>query len=441
LAVLAVEALVGLFVVARTPADLQARLLFALVFFFGVTLVVWVRLSLSEVSLAAAPAGAAGAVSGAARHATARPASLAERLAAVPRQFWFGSALVIGLWWIFMRYTRWPSIVKKSQLEYIVTQTAPNTFGEMVSRESLPYWLHWIPMGINLNENNAMGMAFAFLIGGAVAAIVLPNGAIERVRRSRGFSGSLMGGLMGAPLMMCSACSVPVAAGWRQRGAGIETTLGVVGGSALLNIVGLATIWALFPSQMAWARIVASLGMVLVVTPLVGYIVRRGTVEKDDPYAGLPAPIVTVPVEPVPWTRAGVNALRSWWLHSVHIAYRLFLPMVGATFLAAIARLVISPDLTQGYLGGGWQAVVLTAAIGTLIAIPTLFEIPLVMGLMALGMGMGPATALLITAPAMSVVTWFMLRKETGGLAPGLLLAFTFAVGALAGLVVDGVLR
>lgn len=43
--------------------------------------------------------------------------------------------------------------------------------------------------------------------------------------------------------MMCSACSVPVALGWKERGANPETTLGVVMGAALLNIMGLTTIF------------------------------------------------------------------------------------------------------------------------------------------------------------------------------------------------------
>ncbi len=227
-----------------------------------------------------------------------------------------------------------------------------------------------------------------------------------------------------------------VAMGWRRRGANLETTLGVVGGSALLNVVGLVTIWALFPPGMAWGRIVASLAMVLLVTPAIARV-STATAPEDHAPVGLRLEVSATEQEHS-WRAASSAAVRRWWWSSVGIAHRMFVPMVLATFLAAFARLLISPEATSEHLGGGFVAIAATALVGTLIAIPTLFEIPLVVGLMALGMGAGPATALLITAPSMSLITWFMLRRETGARPPTLLLIATFALGLIAGLLVEG---
>lgn len=63
------------------------------------------------------------------------------------------------------------------------------------------------------------------------------------------------------------------------------------------------------------------------------------------------------------------------------------------------------------------------AAFGTLIAIPTLFEIPLVMSFLFIGMGLGPIAALLVTAPSVSIVSYFMLKNDVGHAAPLLFFA------------------
>jgi uncharacterized protein len=111
--------------------------------------------------------------------------------------------------------------------------------------------------------------------------------------------------------------------------------------------------------------------------------------------------------------------------------------MTGAMFLAAMIRLLLPPGVVEAYLGSGVFAIVIIAAFGTLIAIPTLFEIPLVLGFLFIGMGMGPAAALLVTAPSVSIVTYFMLKKETGHAAPLLLMGATFVLGIATGLTVE----
>lgn len=367
----------------------------------------------------------------------------------VPKQTWFGVGITLFLWWIFMNYTRWPSVQEKSEILTVLATGAPNTFTEMISRDGWPYWLSWIPTGINMADNNAIGMTFAFLIGGAITSLVLPPGLVRRLLHSRGPKGSAYGGLLGAPLMMCSACSVPVALGWKQRGANTETTLGVVMGASLLNIMGLTTIFVLFPGPAAWGRIAASLLLVVLFTPL---IVRLAVQYSNWRVSLSASPLAggdKVPAESQNctvfdnsdldqgWSQAGLSAIKNWWNGSVEIAYRLFIPMTGAMFLAAMIRLMLPAGAVETYLGSGFFAIVVLSVFGTLIAIPTLFEIPLVLGFLFIGMGIGPAASLLVTAPSVSIVTYFMLKKEIGHTAPLLLMGATFFMGVVTGLTVE----
>jgi uncharacterized protein len=387
-------------------------------------------------------------------HSASLPASrvmstVRAALRSVPKRTWIGAAIAFALWWVFMYFTRWPSVQGKSEILNVLATGAPNTFGELVSREGWPYWLSWIPTGINMNDNNAIGMAFAFLIGGAVSSLVLPQRMIDRVLRSRGTRGSTLGGILGAPLMMCSACSVPVAVGWRRRGANLETTLGVVMGAALLNIMGLVTIFLIFPAPLAWGRVVMSILMVVAVAPLVAKVVVsflrwRGPEMPELEPAGSAAPaehpLAADLYHHETFGQAARGALRSWWYASVALAYRLFLPMTGAIFLAAIFRLFVPPEVVEAYFGGGFLAIAAVALFGTVIAIPTMFEIPLAIGFLFIGMGMGPAAALLVTAPSVSVVSYYMLRKDVGHLPPILLLTATFLMGTTVGLIVEALI-
>ena len=367
-------------------------------------------------------------------------------LASIPKQTWFGIGITLFLWWVFMNFTRWPAVNEKSEILTVLASGAPNTFTEIMSRDGWPYWLSWIPTGVNMADNNAIGMAFAFLIGGAVSSLILPQGLIRRMLRARGAKGSAYGGLLGAPLMMCSACSVPVALGWKQRGANMETTLGVVMGAAMLNIMGLTTIFVLFPGPAAWGRIGASLLLVLVLTPFMVQLASRfkwNAMSRHSKYLQQQMEKSGHQQCELPhqseqsWAEAGILAIKKWWNSSVEIAYRLFLPMTGAMFLAALIRLLLPDGFVETYMGGGMFAIALISAFGTLIAIPTLFEIPLVLGFLFLGMGLGPASALLVTAPSVSIVSYFMLKKDVGHAAPLLLMAATFVVGIGTGLTVE----
>jgi len=209
-------------------------------------------------------------------------------------------------------------------------------------------------------------------------------------------------------------------------------------GSALLNMMGLLTIWVMFPDALFWGRLIASLVLVVAVTPWAVRIAKwwsrpqTATVQSSSEVptgACCTVPASESPSEP--WGLALSGALVEWWDASVDIAYRLFLPMTGATFLAAFLRLFVPPSVVETYLGGGPLAITLTALFGTLITVPTLFEIPLTVGFLFLGMRPGPATTLIVTAPSVSTVSYFMLRKDTGHRPPLLLMAATFVVGLL----------
>jgi len=56
-------------------------------------------------------------------------------------------------------------------------------------------------------------------------------------------------------------------------------------------------------------------------------------------------------------------------------------------------------------------AIIMLAITGTLFVIPTAGEIPVIQTLMAFGLGAGPAAALLITLPAVSLPSLLIIKR------------------------------
>ena len=85
--------------------------------------------------------------------------------------------------------------------------------------------------------------------------------------------------------------------------------------------------------------------------------------------------------------------------------------------------------------GSGILAILLFALVGTLFVIPTAAEIPIIQSFTALGLGAGPAAALLITLPAVSLPSLLMVSRSFPRKVLGFLFASVVILGIVAGIV------
>lgn len=131
-----------------------------------------------------------------------------------------------------------------------------------------------------------------------------------------------------------------------------------------------------------------------------------------------------------PYDRA--EWLRETWLFTKQIMPYLF---VGV-FLAGLLTAVLPPDLVAGLVGGnGFAANALASVSGALMYFATLTEIPILESLMKLGMGNGPAMALLLTGNALSLPNLIVLNKILGPRRTASYLALTVTMSIVAGLI------
>lgn len=187
-----------------------------------------------------------------------------------------GVAIFVAVLVFFLTQTRLPATLLKLQTaERGQSARGRLAFGQVVDPDTFPPHLRWVAYGLNLWDGNAIGMFFAMLLGGAVAVAVSPTVRLRRLLVRRGPAGAGVGGALGLPLLMCSACSAPVSLGFYRTGASLETSLGVILGSSLFNPVALVAMFAVLPPAMGLARVAWALGALFLLTPLVARWERR----------------------------------------------------------------------------------------------------------------------------------------------------------------------
>ncbi|MDP9419125.1 MAG: permease [Actinomycetota bacterium] len=371
------------------------------------------------------------------------PAERPARAPLVTKRTVVGIAIFLGVLVFFLTQTRLAlSLLKLDTADRAQTARGRLGFAQVLDPEAYPPALRWVAYGVNLWDGNALGMFFAMLLAGAAAGFASPAARLRRLLERRGAMGAGVGGVMGMPLLMCSACSAPVSLGFYRTGATVETSLGVIIGSALFNPIALVAMFAVLPAQMGLSRVAFGLIALFALVPLIARFDRRRRDLLDVVACDLSAvqTLDTGMVSPETgesWPSAITRGIGDWVRNSVDVAWRLGPAMLAATFAVGVLFTLAPPQTFSDRIGSGLFAIVVAAAVGTLLQTPALFEIPLVLGLLFLGLEPGAATALLVTAPSAGVITLGVTRSELGWRTPLLLMAGTLVGGVVAGMVVS----
>ena len=223
--------------------------------------------------------------------------------------------------------------------------------------------------------------------------------------RSGPVAGTVSGGLLALPSMMCTCCAAPVAIGIRRRGVPVSSALAYWLGNPVLNPAALIFMAFVLPWQFLTVRVVTGVLVVFGVTLLVGRLAGAGRTVTD------------------PAMQPSDEACASEDAPTVGAAGRRFLSALGRLSVRLLPEYLIIVLLLGGLRGWlfpvgdrlaawGLVAVVLFAVVGTLFMIPTAGEIPIIAGLLAAGVGLWPVGTLILTLPALSLPSMLMVRRD-----------------------------
>jgi len=162
-----------------------------------------------------------------------------------------------------------------------------------------------------------------------------------------------------------------------------------------------------------------------------------------------PVPSLTMKVHAIKWYLAGLMGLAvavmvwRWfsrdeakqWMQATWDFAKMIVPLLfGGVFITGFIGGLIPEKAVAGLVGGDGLAANFTAAfVGMLWYFATLTEIPIVEMLMRLGMGKGPALALLLAGPALSLPSILVIHRIVGAKKTFVFCALTVVMSTVVG--------
>ena len=293
-----------------------------------------------------------------------------------------------------------------------------------------PSWSAALSYAIAYGKAIWKAMVLGLLLGSAVQAL-LPRRWITRLLGSAAPGSMVAGGLLSLPGMMCTCCAAPVVAGLRKCQASPGAAAAFWLGNPVLNPATL--IFMGFVLGWQWMGLRLVLGIVMVFA--LGWLLDRMGQGARNAAGQMPVP---QPQDDQVQADLPVHPFLRWIKLLAGMSVRLIPEYVVLVLLLGAARAWLFPAFGPGIDNSLWLIVGLAIA-GALFVIPTAGEIPIVQGMLALGVAAGPAAALLMTLPAISLPSLAMLAKsfrlrELAVLFAGVVVTGLLAAGVAIGL-------
>jgi uncharacterized membrane protein YraQ (UPF0718 family) len=301
----------------------------------------------------------------------------------------------------------------------------------------------------------------AFLLAGAMVTFVSKETIIyylgAAAQKLKAFALAAGGSFFVAA---CSCTVIPVSSGLYYAGAAIGAAFIVLWVAPAANILALTYTGAILGSTMVLARIIAALLMAFVVGWVMTIVFRREEQARLQPVAApsnpgqatapthlmgradvillillvisLLAPNYLAQKGPY-WAKVLVWGIATiivfiyafWakpkeelkrWMGETWWFVRLIFPLllVGVFVVGVIGKLLPEEWVRTALGGSSVSASFLATIIGSVSYFATMTEAPFVDTLMKLGMGPGPALALLLTGPGLSLPNWLAIARVFG---------------------------
>jgi hypothetical protein len=314
----------------------------------------------------------------------------------------------------------------------------------------------------------------AFFIAGAISQFI-SQGAITRYLGASAKRVVAYGvaSVSGSILAVCSCTVLPLFAGIYRRGAGLGPATAFLYSGPAINVLAMILTARVLGIRLGLARAVGAVVFAFVVGLLMAGIFRR---EEAQRVANGPDPFATVSVDPSdrrPFqdelflaTMVAILVFANWGASNAAVGffaavYRVHW-LLTAALLAALAWMIarwyhreelinwvqatwafakqITPLLLGGILVSGWlmgrpgtdagllpsswvsvvvggnsfAANLLASIVGAFMYFATLTEVPILQTLIGSGMGQGPALALLLAGPALSLPSMLVINSYLG---------------------------
>ena len=334
----------------------------------------------------------------------------------------------------------------------------------------------------------------AFLIAGAIGVFVSQASVMKylgaRANKALAYG---VASVSGAVLAVCSCTVLPLFAGIYRMGAGLGPATAFLYAGPAINVLAIILTARVLGMELGIARAIGAVVFSVVIGLAMHWIFRDEERAKVEAQMAMPEPDVTRPlwknavyfgtmvailvfanwakpeqpagvwaaVHSVKWIVTGAalvaligilaawfkwSELREWgavsWGFAAQILPLLFFGVLAAGLLLGRpgGEGLIPKEWVHGAVGGNSLGANLFASVaGALMYFATLTEVPILRGLIDNGMGKGPALALLLAGPALSLPNMLVIRSVMGTKKTLVFVALVVVMATISGMVYGAV--
>jgi len=299
----------------------------------------------------------------------------------------------------------------------------------------------------------------AFFIAGAIAALVKKDVILKYFGAEvKPYLSYTVASVSGTVLAVCSCTILPLFQGIYKKGAGIGPATAFLYSGPAINILAIVYTARLLGPGLGAARAVAAISLSVVIGAFMALIFRKEETEKKKEaqkkraaadgeghpgkvtllfFASMIAILVIGTASLELWIRLSAiillilvvsglliyyfsrDEVTDWGYETWDLTKKIFPILLAGAFLVGVIAYFVPPETFRPYIGGNSLVSCFVAAVlGALLYMPTLLEVPIIgtsLGYSQGVMGGGPALALLLAGPAVSLPSMLVLYRMIGG--------------------------
>lgn len=288
----------------------------------------------------------------------------------------------------------------------------------------------------------------AFFLAGAIASLFSKESVLKYFGADTPkYISYTVAAVSGCLLAVCSCTVLPLFAGIFKRGAGIGPATTFLFSAPAINILAVVYTAKILGYDLGAARAVAAILLSIIIGLTMALIyerqrtkqpgIRTFSSEKHSHTVYLFLLLLAILVVPEiigSWTYLALVEIplialtvyfsskwysaeeRKCWMEETWFLVKMITPLllVGVFFAGIIVELLPS-NIVVRYVGGdGLMSYSIASVAAALMYFSTLTEVPIISALTVLGMGRGPALAMLLAGPALSLPNMIVISRIMG---------------------------
>lgn len=316
-------------------------------------------------------------------------------------------------------------------------------------------------------------LTIAFFLSGAISQFMSQKAVMKHFGpdAKKGLS-YLIASVSGAILAVCSCSVLPMFASIRKKGAGIGPAVTFLFAGPTINILAITFTFNLIGVDIGFVRVFGAVILSIVIGLIMYLLFNKSEmveanaamfdIEDDNNrkawqnilffvtliailISGVKHPVITgilaigLVGELVLYFKK--DELIEWCKATFDLAKKIVPLFIVGVFLAGVIEAIIPPEFMVKFVGNNsFGANAIAAVFGAFMYFATLTEVPIVNSFMALGMLKGPATALLLAGPSLSLPNMIVISRVMGIKKTltyiGLVIVLSTLIGMLAGYII-----